>query len=285
MLRRVKILSDNSVCELFSCLAEHGFSAYVETTQGHYLFDTGRGDVVVRNAEALGVDLTRLDAIILSHGHYDHTGGLQPVLRITGPIDVYGHPAIFDEKWLITKDFKKRIGIPAAKERLEELGARFHLSSAPSQISGDTWLSGQITRQPGFEFIDRELYVERNGRSVLDDVPDDQAIYVVDPDGINVVLGCTHSGIGNTLMHITRNANTENIKLLIGGLHLFKSDQQAISGTIDIMRKYKIARLAVSHCTGLKATGLLQTAFGDKFEIAAVGSSFSVSNQPGQQFS
>lgn len=103
MLKRVKILSDNSVCELFRCLAEHGFSAYVETTEGRYLFDTGRGDVVVRNAEALDVDLTRLNAIIISHGHYDHTGGLELVLGTTGSIDVYGHPAIFDEKWLIKK--------------------------------------------------------------------------------------------------------------------------------------------------------------------------------------
>jgi 7,8-dihydropterin-6-yl-methyl-4-(beta-D-ribofuranosyl)aminobenzene 5'-phosphate synthase len=279
LLKRVKILSDNSVCELFSCLAEHGFSAYVETTEGRYLFDTGRGDVVVRNAEALDVDLTRLNAIIISHGHYDHTGGLELVLGTTGSIDVYGHPAIFDDKWLIKKDFKKDIGIPATREQLEKLGARFHLSTAATQISGDTWLSGQIARQPGFESIDSELYVKHHGQLVLDKLPDDQAMYVTDSDGINIILGCTHSTIENTLMHITKTAKMQNIKLLIGGLHLFKSDQQTIAGTIETIRKYEIAKIGVSHCTGLKAMALLQTAFGDKFEIAAVGSSFSVSNQ------
>ncbi len=279
MLRTVTILSDNYVSELFSCLAEHGFSAYIETTEGCYLFDTGRGAVVIKNADALGVDLTRLDAIIISHGHYDHTGGLELVLGITGPIDVYGHPAIFDKRWLITKDFKKEVGIPTYRERLEKLGARFHLSAALTRISRDTWLSGEITRQPGSELIDHELYVQRHGQFVLDELPDDQAMYVIDPDGVNIILGCTHSGIENTLKQVTKNANAQNIKLLIGGLHLFKSNQQAISDTIETLRKYKIAKLAVSHCTGLKATALLQTAFDDKFEIAAVGSAFSVSSQ------
>ncbi|HJZ24599.1 MAG TPA: MBL fold metallo-hydrolase [Candidatus Babeliales bacterium] len=274
MLKSVKILSDNYVCELFNCLAEHGFSAYIETTEGRYLFDTGRGDVVIKNAKSLDVDLTKLDAIIISHGHYDHTGGLELVLSITGPIDVFGHPAIFDKKWLIKKDFKKEIGIPVTKERLENLGARLHLSKEPTQVSEDTWITGQIPRVSDCECIDRELFIEQNDKLVFDELLDDQAMYVIDPDGINIILGCTHSGIESTLKHIINKTGIQDIKMLIGGFHLFKSNQQAITEAIETLCKYKIAKLAVSHCTGLEAAIEIQKVFKNKFEIAAVGSSF-----------
>ncbi len=274
MLKNIKILIDNTVYELFTCLAEHGFSAYVETTDGNFLYDTGRDNVVVHNAMALNVDLKKLNAIILSHGHDDHTGGLEHVLKITGPIDVYAHPSVFEKKWLIKKDFKKDIGFAASKEKLEKLGARFHFSSKPTQITKDIWVSGQIPRSPAYRTMDKELYAERNGKLVIDDVPDDQVFCVIDNDGVNVLTGCTHAGIENALVHVKNITQSQNIKLLIGGLHLFKSDKQTILDTIKNLHNFNIKRLAVSHCTGFKATALLLKEFEDMFEMAGVGTTF-----------
>jgi len=274
MLKRIKILSDESVVEIFSCLAEHGFSAYIETTEGCYLWDTGRGDVIIRNAYALDVDLSKLDAIVLSHGHYDHTGGLEQVLKITGPIDVYAHPGIFEKKWLITKNSKIDISNPFSKERLEELGARFQYTTEPTQLSATIWVTGQIKRHTGIESADSNLYVERDGVLTNDEILDDQAMYIVDPDGVNIILGCTHSGIENTLIYISKISQSQKIKFLMGGLHLFKTEKRNILSTIEKIKKYNVDKIAVSHCTGLKSLAFFQNAFKEKFEITGVGSDY-----------
>ncbi|MGB5986131.1 MAG: MBL fold metallo-hydrolase, partial [Desulfobacterales bacterium] len=106
------ILSENSVAVPFGIIGEHGFACMIETPQGNYLFDTGQGFAVVPNALTLKKDLRSIQAVMISHGHYDHVGGLPSVLRVKGPVDVYGHPQIFTERIWSKDDVKRSIGIP-----------------------------------------------------------------------------------------------------------------------------------------------------------------------------
>lgn len=272
----ITILSDNCVGRSVKNAAEHGFSAYIEVNGKAYLFDTGQSGIVVKNAKNLGINLKELDAIILSHGHYDHTGGLEHVLEITGPIDIYGHPKIFEKKWTIDKTEKRDIGTPISLEKLEKMGVNLHLSAEPMKISDNVWTSGEIPRKSAELIRDPKLYVEQEGHLVPDMVLDDLALYIADKDGVSIIFGCNHAGLDNTLQHIDNQVKIDKIKLLIGGLHLFESDEEQILENLNVLNKFKIEKIAVSHCTGFEAAVILKNHFKNKFETAAVGSCFSI---------
>ena len=112
MKRKITILCENSAAVPFSVIGEHGFACYIETEDANYLFDTGQGLGIVNNASALKKDLSGIDSIIISHGHYEHTGGLAQVLQITGKKSVFAHPEIFTERFWEKDEILKYIGIP-----------------------------------------------------------------------------------------------------------------------------------------------------------------------------
>ena len=128
MKMKVTVLCENSVGRLIGS-GEHGFSAFIETDQGNYLFDTGSGHSIVSNSLALSKDLRTINKIFLSHGHYDHTGGLPEVLKLKGEVDVHAHPHIFLDRIHVVKEndkeTKRFVGIPYKKSYLEFLGANF----------------------------------------------------------------------------------------------------------------------------------------------------------------
>jgi len=147
MFSRVKIttLCENSVpFPGHGILGEHGLSMLLEVRGKRILFDTGAGLTLVQNARALNIDLTRVDAVVLSHGHYDHSGGLKDLLQLTGSIPVYAHPNIFGDKYHLRKGKEPRqIGLPWSREDLEDFGAHFHLGRAPQEISEGVMLTGE----------------------------------------------------------------------------------------------------------------------------------------------
>jgi len=128
-------------------LGEWGFSALMKADGMTVLMDTGRGHAITHNAELLGVDLTKTDAIVLSHAHADHTGGLQPALeRIRRDVPVIGAPEVLDEKYSTWGTTTPRyIGIPYQKAELESLGARFNLSNEPIRLSKNLMTTGEVS--------------------------------------------------------------------------------------------------------------------------------------------
>ncbi len=182
---------------------EHGRALLLDLRGEKWLFDTGQTDLVAENARRRGIDLRDLRGIILSHGHYDHTGGLEAVLRETGEMPVYAHPGIFRERFRTGNNGRTTpIGIPFFRHRLEASGARFNLAESGREISPGLYLSGEIPRMTSFERGDPLLVVREGDRYVPDPFFDDQFILVDDDAGVIMITGCCHAGLINSLKEV-----------------------------------------------------------------------------------
>ena len=257
-------------------LAEWGLSILVEVDGLNVLMDTCASMTVPYNAAILGVDLSRVDKIVLSHGHYDHTGGLKRVLAETGPVEVIGHPDIWSAKHVVRGEQQRYNGIPFSREELEGLGASFSLSREPVWLTDDIVTTGEVPMVTGYEQIDSNLYVKRNDELVPDEFPDDLALIVKTELGLVVVLGCAHRGMVNTLYHARNITGEERIHTVVGGTHLVTSSRERVALTIEALRELGVQRLGVSHCTGMPAAAILAAELGDGFFFNNAGSRVTV---------
>jgi 7,8-dihydropterin-6-yl-methyl-4-(beta-D-ribofuranosyl)aminobenzene 5'-phosphate synthase len=271
-IMRLVTLSENTAGKRPKGLvAEYGLSILVETDEQKILFDTGQNISVVHNAPLLGVDLRDLDLIVLSHGHYDHTGGLKRVLEETGEIEVLAHPDIFKKRYATHETSVTSIGIPYTKRELEDAGAKFRFREEPTRI-GDIMVTGKVERKTDFEKIDATLYVEEGDELKGDELLDDQALVLETVKGLFVVLGCAHRGMINTVECAQEITGEDNIYGVIGGTHLVAADKVQMEETVRALKAYKIQRLGVSHCTGPQASARLADEFGDRFFYNNAGS-------------
>lgn len=273
MKTRVTILCENSVGAPLDVIAEHGFSCFVETDQGNYLFDTGQGHTILHNSLALEKDLRSIKAVMISHGHYDHTGGLPTVLKLRGPVDIYGHTEIFSRRIWAKGDVKRDIGIPYRRHYLESLGARFKLDSHMVEIGPGVYLTGEIPRQSTFEKDDPHMtLILDDGRQVRPDpVLDDLSMIVETDRGLIIILGCAHAGMINILHYAVKRLNRKRIFAVIGGTHLGFSTDRQFEETLEVIDSYHIERIGVSHCTGLERASHMHSRLGQRFFFGTVG--------------
>lgn len=272
MKGRITILCENSVGPLSGTLGEHGFSALIEPSDGApLLFDTGQGLTLLHNARCMNKDLSRVGDVVISHGHYDHAGGLKPLLEMCGAKRVYGHPSVFCPRYRV-KDTGEchPISFPASREELEAAGAVFDLSSEFRAIAPGIYLTGEVPRVTGFETGDQGLYRDCTGQE-LDDTPDDQSLVLETEKGLVLVLGCCHAGLVNTVEHVAYMTGRRDIHAVIGGTHLGFCSQEQIGKTVAALRTLGIKKLAASHCTGFAASARLSRELPNEFQTAMVG--------------
>jgi len=275
-MTRLTVICENSAGPAYGILGEHGFSVYVERGGRSLLFDTGQGRTILHNTDCLKKDLSRINRLILSHGHYDHTGGFEQVLQRTGSIDVCAHPGVFAERYSMVRSGDQPIyrsaSMPFKRCSLETRGARFVFNTGVSEIEPGMYLTGEIPRLTAFEKDDTRLKVRLDGAYVQDSVPDDQCLVLESEQGLIVILGCAHSGLINTLNHIAAEFPGTPIHTVIGGTHLgFLGDEQ-IEQTIQELKEFNFQKIGVSHCTGSVAAARLMQAFGERFFYAQAGS-------------
>ncbi|MBW1696178.1 MAG: MBL fold metallo-hydrolase [Deltaproteobacteria bacterium] len=254
-------------------VAEWGWSIFIQANGMNILFDTGGGFAAAANADLLGVDLRKIDKIVLSHAHGDHTGGLRNILKRTESKEVIAHPAVWISKY--RKEDKDKTptyrGIPFAREELERY-ATFTLSRKPVQISENIMTTGEIPRRTDFEAIESTFLVKDGNSFKQDDFPDDLALVLNTKKGLVVILGCAHRGIINTILHAQEITEEKKVQAVIGGTHLFPKKPQQVEQTIQALKEIGVQNIGVSHCTGFDAAVKLKTAFGDRFFLNNAGS-------------
>lgn len=271
---RLTVLCENSVERVSPAglLGEHGFACHIQTEQGNFLFDTGGGQTILSNSDKLQIDLQQLQGVIFSHGHLDHTGGLQQVLSRTPRVPVYGHPDMFQARHSSNGKQLRAIGIPWRKEQLEELGADFRLATGPQQVAPGLTLSGEIPRLNKFETGDPNLVTEsEDGKIITDALADDLSLFIDSPKGLIILLGCAHAGVLNIIEHAREVTGQKKVHLLLGGTHLKFSTKEQLAATIDRLEELEIDLIGVSHCTGLSQAQQLAVRFGERFFYASVG--------------
>ena len=266
MKLKIVTLSENTA-GLGNFLGEWGLSILVETEDLSLLLDTGQSVSVSHNADLLGVELSRVSQIILSHGHFDHAGGLPHVLRkMRKKTAVIAHPDVWADKYSGREGQQRRyIGIPHQRQVLESLGADFKLSEKPVRISDSVMTTGEIPMVTEFERIEPYLLVKEGRGFQPDELLDDQALIITTESGLVVVLGCAHRGIINTLYHAQQLTGVKKVHTVLGGCHLMDASEERIRLTIAALRDMGVEKLGVSHCTGLPAACLMAQEFGDGF--------------------
>ena len=275
MQLRITTLSENTAARP-GVLAEWGLSILVETNGLNILMDTGASISVPHNADALGIDLAEVDKLVLSHGHYDHTGGLRGVLPKTGKVDIIAHPDVWAAKYASLAEQERYIGIPFSRQELEGLGAAFILSPEPVWISEDIVTTGEIPMITEYEEIDHNLYVKVDGELVPDPLLDDRALIIKTDLGLVVILGCSHRGIINTLHHAREVTGVEAFHTVVGGTHLISASEERVLLTAAALKEFGVEHVGVSHCTGLTSAALLAQELGDVFFYNNTGTRITV---------
>jgi len=284
MKLRITTLCENTAI-IGEFLAEWGVSTLIETDEVNILFDTGKSMVVPHNADVLGIDLGKIDKIVLSHAHYDHTGGLRRVLsRMKKEVEIIAHPDIWKAKYTWqsheyndTAHFQRQGqtekygGIPFQRQELESLGAKFNLTTKPVRITDNIITTGEIPMTTRYEEVDPALFVKEADVWEPDMIPDDLALIINTELGLVVVLGCAHRGIINTLYHAQQLTGIKEINTVLGGSHLISASEERVWQTIAALKELDVQRLGLCHCTGLPATALLAQEFGDKFFFNSAG--------------
>jgi len=268
---KITILVENHSSANTNLETEHGLSMLVEVGNQRILFDTGQSAVLCRNAARLNVDLSDVDAVVLSHGHYDHTGGIPCLYRQAGcTAPVFVHSSAFQSRYSNNPDRGLHfVGMaPETKAVLEQRG--MVSTDAPCEVIGGFMLTGTIPRMNDFEDCGGNFYLDRKCNSV-DELPDDQAGYVDTPNGLVVILGCAHAGVINTLEYIRQLVPHRPIYAVIGGMHLKHASASRIETTIKMLRERNIKHIFPLHCSGDEATTRLAQALGHQVKSGYVG--------------
>ncbi len=251
---RLKILSENTARGM-GILGEHGLAWWIDTGAHRVLFDAGQGLVLASNAQRLGVDLRTADAIVLSHGHADHVGGLEQALAAAPGATLFLHPDAAVRRF--TGSGGGKIGRRLSVDFMEnggfrEGGRRIVSTESSQEIVPGLWSTGEIPRVTDYEdtggpfFLDEHLVQP-------DPLLDDQALFFRSSNGIVVVLGCAHAGVINTLDHVRTLTAGAPIHAVVGGMHLERASERRLDETFAALRRLGVQRFGPNHCTGMGA--------------------------------
>lgn len=250
---------------------EHGLSFLIETDGGEcVLFDAGgSAEVLLHNAQALDVDLANLAAMVISHAHGDHTGGMMAVLARRPGLPVYAHPDVTRERFSRRDGGMKPVGLPFDLDELAQK-ADLRLSADPQEVLPGVWTTGEIVERPEAEGRSAGHFARAGGPAggradgaphlIADPYRDDLSLVLTLDGGAALLCGCAHAGLLNILLHVQRTFG-RTPTAVIGGMHLVGADEAQLARVIEVLRSMGSPDLYPNHCTGEKAYAALSQAF------------------------
>lgn len=274
MTIKITILTENCVAGS-GLLGEHGLSVLIETGDDVFLFDTGAGMALPHNLKSLNKSLAGIEKLFLSHGHYDHTGGLEWVLQHTGKVEVVAHPDLFCRHMVFDPQKPEKppryVGCPFSQEKLKQYGATFQFVDRTREFArGVRFLTG-IERNQKWIPKDTRLMLELDGRLVPDPISDDGSLLMMHQGAAVLILGCAHSGLLNILNHIEGELGITKLSAVIGGTHLMYTRGELMREVIERIESFDVDIVAASHCTGFQAAVTLAQHFKDRYIRAGAG--------------
>ena len=256
---RLTVLVDNNTYIDDYFIGEPAVSFYLEVEDKKILFDAGYSDAFIRNAQSLGIDLTGIDMLVLSHGHLDHTWGLSHLVQLfterqmegkqAGKPRLIAHPDVFASRSI---DSCAEIG-SLLKEDVLNRFFRIKLSKDPLNLTPRLFYLGEIERLDDFEAQEPIGTVHRNGLDVPDMIIDDTALAYRTDRGLVIITGCSHSGICNIIKYACKVTGENRIVDIIGGFHLLNTPQKQMQKTKAFFEELAPGSVHACHCTDLKA--------------------------------
>ena len=259
---KVTVLSDNIGYGPLS--GEWGLSFYIEFNGKKYLLDTGGSELFLTNAGKLGLEIDDIDFAILSHAHYDHSLGMEAFFRSNSKADFFISPNARENCYGGFGFFSRYIGLP--KGILSKYKDRIKLPSGIAEIDKDVFIVPHST--DGLSKIGRQahLYIRRGWRYIPDDFSHEQSLVFRTPDGLVIFNSCSHSGADVVMEEVEKSFPGESVKAYLGGLHLFRMNENEVREIAGRIRKAGINRIITGHCTGDKAFAILKSSLGEIIE-------------------
>ena len=277
-MRIVALIENTSASEKLK--VEHGISLYVENAGIRYLIDTGASDRIMFNAKRLGIDITGISAVMISHNYYTHTGGLDEVYKQNKNIRIYAKKACLNDYYL--KQSLIRVHMNKFGYLHDEHPDNFVLYNNFQQIDSGFFAMSNEHPDSSFYCEDKNLFMKDEGRIIRDDFGH-ESFYVIFPDndrhaGAVVVAPCSLCGITNVFRTVKRRFPNTNIVSVIGGFHMMGSSTRKLSCSIDHVEKTVNELMTIDtgtiytcHCTGLTGYGIMKQSLGDRLQYLQTG--------------
>lgn len=270
-----QILTDNLVNRPH-LLAEHGLSLWIKNEDRQILFDAGQTSVFLQNALSLEIPINDADAVILSHGHYDHCGGVPSYPFGNSNAKIYIGSGAFEKKLSVKNGQIQDIGVPWNAEFREKVKDRIVQTDDCSEIYPRVHVLSAIAQTNDFERVSPCFFTERNETKIEDHMDEEQLLVIEMNGGLAVFSGCSHKGIVNCVEHVKRRFPGKEIKILVAGMHLQNVSIEQFEFTIDYFMNSGIQHIVPLHCTGMQAICELKNTLKDRCQICAVGDRVSI---------
>jgi len=270
-MNKIICVVDNKALKGAGLKTEHGLAFWIETKNGTVLFDTGQtADVLSHNMSLLNLSMKDIDAVAISHAHYDHTGGLEAVLSEKPDLIMYANEDVFRPKFSLSEGKYNPSGFEVSRE---EFANRFEvrLSDTPMEIFPNLWTTGEITKRVEPEGRSSSHFVRDGEGWQPDPYRDDMSLVLKLQEGLVVICGCCHAGLLNTLAHVEENF-AGKIVTVMGGTHLMTADGRLLDHVINVLdERYSDLLFCLNHCTGDDAIKALANAFGERVQPFPAG--------------